>query len=890
MVRQNGTIDYGGWDNIRLLGNPASGIVNPNFYALLNTANTANLFLSTNVNNHECLVVLNQSGSFSPPIGSIPNLGEPFAGGTLVYRGWSDAWEETLDYEENYYFKAFSYHNGEFSPGVVQSIQTLGPEPSYNPSNVHLLKASPSSLHLAWEHESEPHTADGFLLEIRNEPNFTDYTDGVDSEDYLLNEEHHQILFLEADQTDVLLSNLSYEGNYHIRIVAFRNSDEFTDYNADHTNNTLITNLFPKNKIIFTEIVDPEDIPTARFVELQNLSDKALDLNQDLWYVCRQINAAYWNCAQLEGVILPGRTYVVAYSESIFEQVYHFWPEFYSGAISGNGDDSYFLYYGGNYLGGELLDIYGELDVMGTEEPWNYLDSRAERLVSVSQNNGGIMDVSEWVISPATTEQCTPGKHYSIWKGLLSSAWNNPGNWSLGLPLEHQTALIPTDYLHAPELLEETIVDTLIIASGAELRNHTLLSEDCVVEMHFELSGWTSNADGWHLISAPLQQQAIHNSTFTQGNYDFYQYQEANNLWLNQKNPEHQSHFEQFLPGRAYLVAYEQDKQSKFEGIFHTEDLVLNNLSRHHEGWHLVGNPFPSSLVWNQPDWQLSSVSPYAYRINASGTAYDLIFSGDTISPMEGFWIQVTEEPGSLVLPAGTNQSNPEPVMVKSKDRMASLTLRHENTTQTIYLEENTNATLSFDAAYDARYLPPVKEDIFQFFCLDENSNELTLNSFPPSDVIEIPLQTLPRINGTYHWKYQQSSDFNFQVYLIDHLTSDTLDLNQHSELQSVLMAEAFDSRFSLLLHQQQLSQEQPGTNEIRIHFAAGSIHFSNWIPDATSQLEVYNSLGQRVFSHKIGLNDELALPHELSSGVYHLSLTSKYGKESKSIVIPSKN
>ncbi len=101
----------------------------------------------------------------------------------------------------------------------------------------------------------------------------------------------------------------------------------------------------------------------------------------------------------LAGVtIAPGQSLVVAASANggaaIFEAVYGFAADVYSGSAFGNGDDRYILTDTAD--GSNLIDIYGEFGVAGGGAPWEYTDSHASRNPGVQVGNGGVFVVSEW--------------------------------------------------------------------------------------------------------------------------------------------------------------------------------------------------------------------------------------------------------------------------------------------------------------------------------------------------------------------------------------------------------------------------------------------------------------------------------------------------------------
>jgi hypothetical protein len=170
--------------------------------------------------------------------------------------------------------------------------------------------------------------------------------------------------------------------------------------------------LPPIPKLLISEVADPEDVYQARFVELYNNSGSTIDFNSETWYLCRQTNGGTgWEDKKLTGTIAHGNVYVAAqYNENetdYFYKNYGFMADFDYGGLAGNGNDGYFLYYGGDHTSGTLVDAYGVIDEDGIGKDWEYEDSRAVRK-DVTEGNP-TWTASEWEITAADVADCTPG-------------------------------------------------------------------------------------------------------------------------------------------------------------------------------------------------------------------------------------------------------------------------------------------------------------------------------------------------------------------------------------------------------------------------------------------------------------------------------------------------
>jgi len=179
-----------------------------------------------------------------------------------------------------------------------------------------------------------------------------------------------------------------------------------------------------QDSLFISEVTDPADDYSGRFIELYNAGSGDIDLAASICYLSRQSNGGTsWGDLQLSGTVAAGSTFVIGGSG--FEALYGKAPDQVSGILIGNGDDTYGLFLGGDHETGVLHDIFGAIDVDGTGELWEYEDSRALRLDAVLVPNAS-WDATEWEISPADVADCNPGTH-------LGSVVEPPGDKVLTL-------------------------------------------------------------------------------------------------------------------------------------------------------------------------------------------------------------------------------------------------------------------------------------------------------------------------------------------------------------------------------------------------------------------------------------------------------------------------
>lgn len=163
-------------------------------------------------------------------------------------------------------------------------------------------------------------------------------------------------------------------------------------------------------KIYISEIADPSDNFSARFVEIHNPTDAEVDLEAGGWNLVVYFNdSTSGNEIPLTGTIPPGGVYLIVQDDFEFAEAYPDapLPNVVDSDINFNGDDNIELRFGGGVATGILVDIYGEPGVDGTDSDREFTDSQVTRAVAAPN---AVFTLSEWVITPDSgVAAMTPG-------------------------------------------------------------------------------------------------------------------------------------------------------------------------------------------------------------------------------------------------------------------------------------------------------------------------------------------------------------------------------------------------------------------------------------------------------------------------------------------------
>lgn len=203
-----------------------------------------------------------------------------------------------------------------------------------------------------------------------------------------------------ADFQDELLP----EPNGSITGVLLRENDNYQlvirdlgdmDFNGERC--AELVDEFTSDKIFISELADPNNDATARFVELYNSDSEPLSLKG--WSLRRYTNAntEVSSTIDLSGFVIGGgQTFVISPNAVAFESVYGFAPDLGVGANSpadSNGDDNLQLV----DPFGTVMDSFGVVGEDGSGTDHEFEDGRAVRNPDITIGNPHY-NFGEWTV------------------------------------------------------------------------------------------------------------------------------------------------------------------------------------------------------------------------------------------------------------------------------------------------------------------------------------------------------------------------------------------------------------------------------------------------------------------------------------------------------------
>lgn len=431
----------------------------------------------------------------------------------------------------------------------------------------------------------------------------------------------------------------------------------------------------------------------------------------------------------------------------------------------------------------------------------------------------------------------TPEPETTTWTGTSGSSWHVNENWSDGIPGYQSDVIISGVSQHIPEIsVSDAYCHNLTIGPDGALTvqsGKTLnINGDMLIESDSQGSGsyigpepeinggltvqrfinaYTTAYSGWHFLSSPVQDQPISSFHTPGSGDDFYSWSESNGSWVNRtaSGGGLNNAFEaDFTVGKGYLVANALASTKAFTGALNTESVTLTGLSNTSgtgfSGWNLIGNPYPSAIVWNDGiNWTVpADFSGVAKIWDESAASYTDIWGGEPIPATNGFMVQLmTGSQSSLNIPLAARAHDQQPWYKSSNSRLELTVLDVDQTTkQRLILGISKKATDDFDSEADSRFLPGYAP---QFYVVSDDE-KLSSCVFPPWYSMKVlPLGFVRNDGVNYVIKAENlfTDEQVQEILLWDEKEGKMQDLKQNPEYRFIATESDNPFRFSIILN-----------------------------------------------------------------------------------------
>jgi hypothetical protein len=407
----------------------------------------------------------------------------------------------------------------------------------------------------------------------------------------------------------------------------------------------------------------------------------------------------------------------------------------------------------------------------------------------------------------------------------------------------------------------------------------------------------SGSGNGWHLLGSPVNNMAISGSDFEPGtNDDLYAWDEATNTWLNYKVSG--NNITNFTNGEGYLVAYQTTATKNFTGTVNTSDISFSNLSLNADdgdGWHLLGNPYPSALTWNDGagNWNLNNVGGVAKVWDGTNGNYSDVSSGDIIPSTNGFFVQVTSGTNGLTIPAAdrvhdaTNNFKNTSAANLKESLQFKVTNDANGYCDVATLGFKADATEDWDIAFDSHKLFSMVKTAPSLWTVSKDQDFSTSYLPEIKTAYSVPLDFRAGENTVYHLSVKGADSFNgTSLVLEDKQTGQMIDLSKETSYD--FSAEKGDdvNRFTLHINGVTGINHLGQDDGIQV-YSFGHTVYLHGQKVLTGKVSVFNTLGQKVFEGNLnGVNRQQIRLNGLQKGIYFVRLKEGQNTMTKKVFI----
>lgn len=461
----------------------------------------------------------------------------------------------------------------------------------------------------------------------------------------------------------------------------------------------------------------------------------------------------------------------------------------------------------------------------------------------------------------------------TLWTGNSGSSWNNPSNWTNGLPGPGRNAYIREGAPAYPTLTQAASFESLIIDGGSFIGAEHLNIKSAMVTKSIESFKYQylSSPMAYPFPTVGAVMPDNHQSTWVR------YYREATGNW------ENLSVSNQFQDGTGYSVRGYQPQTACFIGRLNQSSVFLyvqnNNQSNNadYAGWNLLGNPYTSAIAWNMISLNAVESSVYVWNGSQYLTWNGSIGSlpGGLIPPLSGFFVKAAGTGyvynRSISIPLSARVHSNQTQLKSEIPCVLQLNVSGNNYSDNTYIRLNNAAAAGFSVKHDARKLYGIEEapQIFSW----SDGEELSINEIPFSgeEIVEIGFSC--GSSGEFCLTAENLGSFgnSTMILLEDKQTGTLQNLRLDNNYTFSYLKGENSHRFSVhLIGQDQVTDQQ----KVKIHAIGKSVAVTSG-QGISGTLFIYDLSGREVMQASLNPGGDNVISTNVGSGPYVVKLIS---------------
>ena len=363
------------------------------------------------------------------------------------------------------------------------------------------------------------------------------------------------------------------------------------------------------------------------------------------------------------------------------------------------------------------------------------------------------------------------------------------------------------------------------------------------------IEGYGESEGGYYLIASPFTVSPEDVQGMTEGEYDLYSFDEAEeNEWRNYKA----GAFTNLEPGKGYLYAHSTTVTLTFDGeAYNGDPIVLKKTTGgDFPGWNLVGNPYTETAYIDRD----------FYVMNPETGGEIITGEGNEIAAMQGFFVIAANDGEELEISTTAPAEQGGKIVMNVSNGRSSVIDR----AMVRFGEGRTLPKFMLNDENTKIYITEGNEEFAVVRSINEN---VTPVSFHAAE------------NGTYTLSVNaENVDFSF-FHLIDNMTGNDIDLLSTPSYTFEASTTDYAQRFSLLY----ATLDGVGENN------AGAFAFFNgneWVVnnEGEANLQVIDMTGRLISSETV--NGTATVSLNQSAGIYMLRLVNGNNVKVQKVVV----